>query len=441
MENIFKNLKQFLGIILLIILVLFYFGVFMPLKVELENALEDNFHNLVSISEINFENKLNRYIEGAESLSSRTMIKNELDRYVKGEISLEEVRNYSQAKYADGAEALHHANSAYRISDDRIISHWGEEQIEVINNFDFSEEKDIEIKIGKNDEYVIIKSKIINASSNKIGDDFVVFGLQKILEEINSDDIKHTILREHPSSIHKQIENNKIVEYRKLLNTNYWLRAEMSTNLLYENIQSISTKIILSVAAAIVIIGLIIIFSLKSTAEKVIVNLEKEIKEKTRLSETDSMLGIYNRTKLMDVLAKEIERADRYGNDLSLIMFDIDKFKEINDAYGHQLGDEVLKKIVSIVENDIRKTDILARYGGDEFTLVCPETAIEEVKQLANRIKNSVRDYKCQKGIDLSCSFGVAQFRNNKENLDTFIKRADDALYKAKEQGRNRVCD
>jgi diguanylate cyclase (GGDEF)-like protein len=153
------------------------------------------------------------------------------------------------------------------------------------------------------------------------------------------------------------------------------------------------------------------------------------------------MLGIYNRTKLMDVLAKEIERANRYGNDLSLIMFDIDKFKEINDAYGHQLGDEVLKKIVSIVENDIRKTDILARYGGDEFTLVCPETSLEEVKKLANRIKTSIRDYKCQKGIDLSCSFGVAQFRNNKENLDTFIKRADDALYKAKEQGRNRVCD
>ncbi|MFW6001217.1 MAG: GGDEF domain-containing protein [Halanaerobium sp.] len=413
----------------------------MPLKVELENALEDNFHNLVSISEINFENKLNRYIENAESLSSRTMIKNELDRYVEGEISLEEVRNYSQAKYADGAEALHHANSAYRISNDRIISYWGEEQIKVINNFDFSEEKDIEIKIGKNDEYVIIKSKIINASSNKIGDDFVVFDLQKILEEINSDDIKHTILRERPSSIHKQKENNKIVEYRKLLNTDYWLRAEMSTNLLYENIQSISTKIILSVAVAIVIIGLIIISSLKSTAEKVILNLEKEIKEKTRLSETDSMLGVYNRTKLMDVLAKEIERANRYGNDLSLIMFDIDKFKEINDTHGHQLGDEVLKKIVSIVENDIRKTDILARYGGDEFTLVCPETTLKEVKKLANRIKTSVRDYKCQEDIDLSCSFGVAQFRNNKENLDTFIKRADDALYKAKDQGRNRVCE
>ena len=209
----------------------------MPLKVELENALEDNFHNLVSISEINFENKLNRYIEGASSLSSRTMIKNELDDYVKGEIGIEEVKNYTQEKYADGAEALHYANSAYRISRDQIIAHWGEEKLELINNFNFNEEADIDIKISRDDEYVIVKSKIINDSSNKIGDDFVVFDLKTILTEINTNDIKHIILREHPSLIHKQIENNKIVEFRRLLNTDYWLRAEMATDLLYENIQ------------------------------------------------------------------------------------------------------------------------------------------------------------------------------------------------------------
>lgn len=441
MENVFKNLKQFLGIILLIILILFYFGVFMPLKTELENALEQNFHNLVSISEINFENKLNRYIEGASSLSSRTMIKNELDNYLQGESSLEELRNYTQAKYADGAEVLHHAYAAYRMSGDQVISHWGEVKLDFIKNFNFEEGTDIDLNFSRDNKYVIVKSKIKNDSGAGIGNDFVIFDLQTILAEINSNEIRHNILRNHPSQVHKQIENDKIVEYRRLLNTGYWLKAEMSTDLLYENIQSISTKIMVSVAISILVIGLIIILSLKSTAEKVIKNLEEEVEEKTKLSETDSMLGIFNRTKLMTVLADEIERANRYTNNLSLIIFDIDHFKKINDSFGHQLGDEILNRIVSIVKNNIRVTDTLARYGGDEFVITCPETSLESVEKLANRIKNAVNNYESQQGIELSCSFGIAQFRNNKENIDSFIKRADDALYRAKSQGRNRVCD
>lgn len=439
--NIFKNLKQFLGIILLIILLLFYFGVFMPLKTELENALEDNFHNLVSISEINFENKLNRYIEGVNGLSSRTMIKNALDTYFSGDISLEEVKNYTQAKYTDGAKVLDHAVAAYRISEDQIIADWGKDKIEIINNLNFIEETDVDLKISRDNNYVIVKSQIENDSGVKIGNDFIVFDLKTILAEINSSQIKYTILKEHPFSIKGQIENNKIVEFRRLLQTDYWLRGEMSTDLLYENIQSISKKIMLSVAVSILIIGLIIILSLKSTAEKVIKNLKKEVEKKTKLSETDSMLGIYNRTKLMTVLSNEIERANRYTNNLSLIIFDIDHFKIINDSFGHQIGDEILKRIVSIAKNNIRLTDTLARYGGDEFVIVCPETSLENVEKLATRIKNAVNNYKCQKGIELSCSFGIAQFRNNKENIDSFIKRADEALYRAKDQGKNKVSD
>ena len=439
--NIFKNLKQFLGIILLIILLLFYFGVFMPLKTELENALEDNFHNLVSISEINFENKLNRYIEGVNGLSSRTMIKNALDSYFSGDISLEEVKNYTQAKYTDGAKVLDHAVAAYRISKDQIIADWGKDKIEIINNLNFIEDADVDLKISRDNNYVIVKSQIENDSGVKIGNDFIVFDLKTILAEINSSEIKYTILKEHPFSIKGQIENNKIVEFRRLLQTDYWLRGEMSTDLLYENIQSISKKIMLSVAVSILIIGLIIILSLKSTAEKVIKNLKKEVEKKTKLSETDSMLGIYNRTKLMTVLSNEIERANRYTNNLSLIIFDIDHFKIINDSFGHQIGDEILKRIVSIAKNNIRLTDTLARYGGDEFVIVCPETSLENVEKMATRIKNAVNNYKCQQGIELSCSFGIAQFRNNKENIDSFIKRADEALYRAKDQGKNKVSD
>ncbi len=413
----------------------------MPLENELESALNENFQNLVSISEISFENKLSRYIEGASSLSSRTMIKNKLADYVMGEVSIEELKRYTQQKYADGAKTLEHAGSAYRISRDKIIAHWGAENLELINRLNFAKNGNIDLKISSDDKYVIIKSKILNSDEVEIGNDFVIFDMQKVLNEISSGDIDYSILRGNHSQLQRQIEDNKIIEIRKLLNTDYWLRAEMSTELLYENIRSISVDIMFSVAVSIIIIGIIIIMSLKSTAENIIKNLENEVEKKTKLSETDTMLGIYNRMKLMDVLSEEIERSNRYKNHLSLVVFDIDNFKEINDSFGHQIGDNVLKRVVSIVNNNIRKTDTLARYGGDEFIIVSPETSLEDVKKLANRIKNAVNNYESQQGIELSCSFGIAQFKNKKENIDSFIKRADDALYRAKNQGRNRVCD
>jgi diguanylate cyclase (GGDEF)-like protein len=159
------------------------------------------------------------------------------------------------------------------------------------------------------------------------------------------------------------------------------------------------------------------------------------------LSEVDVLTGIYNRRAFDNKLAEFLDIASRYGRHLSLIMFDIDKFKEINDTYGHEAGDSVLRELSKTVKTGLRKTDFFARYGGEEFMIISPETDISTAKELAERLREQIEihDFKIEKNI--TCSFGVTEFnRNNKNDYQSIVSRADTALYEAKRNGRNKVC-
>ncbi len=176
-------------------------------------------------------------------------------------------------------------------------------------------------------------------------------------------------------------------------------------------------------------------------------SLEKANKEIKLLSRIDSLTGCYNRGYLNELLPREITRALRYKRPLSLAMCDIDHFKKINDTYGHQCGDEVLKKLVLCISELIRAdTDWLARYGGEEFLIVLPETRLRNALGLAERLrkniaKNSIVTQKYK--ISITASFGVTGFNssNSTQNVtpEALLSMADKNLYTAKNQGRNKV--
>ncbi|MBZ0157762.1 MAG: diguanylate cyclase [Alphaproteobacteria bacterium] len=157
-----------------------------------------------------------------------------------------------------------------------------------------------------------------------------------------------------------------------------------------------------------------------------------------QLSSTDNLTQIYNRRAFNDLLAAELLRAQRYKTQLSLIMFDIDHFKRINDTFGHMTGDEVLKSLVRIVKGSIRSVDVFARWGGEEFMILAPETDEEATYGVAERLRREVEKHCFDTVGHLTASFGVATFRGE-DQADILVKRVDDALYRAKEGGRNRV--
>ena len=166
--------------------------------------------------------------------------------------------------------------------------------------------------------------------------------------------------------------------------------------------------------------------------------LEQKNAELKRYSITDQLTGLYNRRKIDVDLENECQRAMRYNKKLSVIMFDIDWFKKINDTYGHQAGDSVLKDLAILIKNNLRTIDIPGRWGGEEFMIICPETGMKEVQKLGIRICSLVANFQFSINTPVTISVGVTQF-SGQENSDNLIKRADDNLYKAKHKGKNTV--
>ena len=157
-----------------------------------------------------------------------------------------------------------------------------------------------------------------------------------------------------------------------------------------------------------------------------------------RQASTDALTGIYNRLKFSRLLALEISRASRYQSEMAIIMFDIDKFKDINDTYGHQAGDSVLIEIARVVNANIRSTDIFARWGGEEFMIIAPGLTLEQGVQFADMLRLRVAQTPFSIPQNVTASFGIAACRADDTEI-SLTNRADHALYQAKEKGRNRV--
>lgn len=154
---------------------------------------------------------------------------------------------------------------------------------------------------------------------------------------------------------------------------------------------------------------------------------------------TDPLTNIYNRLHFSHFLDSEIDRVQRYGGTFSVIFFDLDQFKIINDEYGHLVGDETLKEAATIVQKANRSADIFARYGGEEFIILTPATDISGATIHAERLRKDIAEHRFSEIGNLTCSFGVTEYQMDQDDVGSLFKRADTALYNAKNRGRNRV--
>jgi len=159
----------------------------------------------------------------------------------------------------------------------------------------------------------------------------------------------------------------------------------------------------------------------------------------TAMAITDGLTGITNRQELGRLLDKELARAARYASPLSLIMYDLDHFKRINDRFGHNAGDDVLKTLTLRVNQTLRDTDLHGRWGGEEFMVLLPETGLEAASKVAEKLRRTIADHRFAGIGSVTASFGVAQLAAG-EDARSLVQRVDEALYRAKALGRNRVA-
>lgn len=166
--------------------------------------------------------------------------------------------------------------------------------------------------------------------------------------------------------------------------------------------------------------------------------LEQKNEELRLLSTTDRLTGVYNRMKLEEQIKLEISRTERYQLEYAIVMLDVDYFKNVNDSFGHQVGDRVLKTFAVELQNNVRESDVVGRWGGEEFVISCSCANAQKASILAEKLRCVIESLDYGDGITCTASFGVSQYQPG-DSLESLISRADSALYKSKRLGRNQV--
>lgn len=192
-------------------------------------------------------------------------------------------------------------------------------------------------------------------------------------------------------------------------------------------------------------ITLVALFIFLFIVSLILTRYEKRLQE---MSITDPLTKLYNRLYMENIFETELHRAKRYQQVFSIIFVDIDHFKKVNDEFGHDVGDVVLIEIANILKSNSRALDTVARWGGEEFIILCPETDMKSAETLAQKLRQAVESHKMQHVVGnnepiivghKTCSFGVSQYTEEDNSVKHIIKRADNALYEAKNNGRNQV--
>jgi len=229
------------------------------------------------------------------------------------------------------------------------------------------------------------------------------------------------------------------------MNTNIFTRHKLFIYLLYISLCCFLTAIlnIIHTIYALKVEFTVAAFIIPSVAGVLFGAMLAHIKilseQLSKIAYTDSLTHIYNRLHFAHFLDAEMDKVKRYGGTFSIIFFDLDHFKMVNDNFGHLVGDEVLEKVTSIVSTANRSADIFARYGGEEFIILTPETNLSGALIHAERLRNDIEKTNFKTAGRVTSSFGVTEFIAESDTVDNLLDRVDKALYLAKDNGRNRV--
>lgn len=236
------------------------------------------------------------------------------------------------------------------------------------------------------------------------------------------------------NAIQKAIDSISDTQKQKILKK--WILIEYENRVDYGLIWKI-------LALSFIVLFVVFAWNRQIRAKNILLQkTQNKVKEKNRslqtLATTDRLTGINNRLKLDSILDKEVTRSRRYKNMFGISIMDIDNFKNVNDTYGHQVGDNILQEVAKVLKQCIRDTDYVGRWGGEEFLLICLEVDENALHVLIEKIKNRIKNHDFLHVEQITASFGVTSYKKD-DGVESILKRADDALYKAKEKGKNRV--
>ena len=261
-----------------------------------------------------------------------------------------------------------------------------------------------------------------------------LYTLSHQIEQFQIDELKINTTLKYKINIYLEVKKQN-EQFIKIVNKIIDSLSEKEKSSIFNNYQlilyhnNIDIYYILKFVIPLIILLSVFIFLNYRLRNEIKKREETEIKL-SNLANNDSLTGIYNRRKIEELCEAELKRSERYSNELSVIFFDVNDFKIINDKLGHHKGDEVLIKIASVISQNIRTTDYFGRWGGDEFLIVLPQTNLHKTEHLIKILENILTTINFDLKMDrkISCSFGLSQYEKN-DTLDSFLKRADESMY------------
>ncbi len=317
-----------------------------------------------------------------------------------------------------------------------------------LNNIKIGVLKDLKLsKLLKNDYPNITFEEIntINDGINKLNENKIFglidnfFTLSHSINQHKSNELKINNSLKYEISMRFQVEkeNEKFIQ---LINKSISILSQKEKNNIFNNYQLISYQenfdllyLIQFIVPLLIVLVILIFFNYRLKNE---VKVRKEIeKELSKFANKDSLTNIYNRRKIEELCENELKRSERYNSNLSLIFFDLNDFKLINDLSGHHQGDDVLIKIADTVSNNIRSTDYFGRWGGDEFLIVLPHTDLLQTEKIIRTLENRISEinFNLKENLRVSCSFGLCQYAPN-DTVDSLLKKADESMYSIKNE-------
>lgn len=436
--------------------------IYLPLKTELEKSLLDNFDRLSYISYASLQNSIDRGLEGARSMSSRTVIRDAILEYENGEMDIDELIAYTQSKYEDGAKALEHLIRAERLVDGTKIAEYlsGDFKDHSCTTEDrLTESSEISSALCLTDDhtYFAMISPILS-DGQVIGYDKLVFDLSNQIQMLSTDTIELKLMYQNEfeglSSAASTVQSDAVSSlfykegfyYQTFLmpDSAYFISKQSEASLL-EPVYRLSMQTLLAGIGVLFVFTIAVYILVIRYAKDDLVNLEdsrRSLKEAVTEASMDPLTKAGSRRVGEEFLKTVFESFRKGEPSPAILLFDIDNLKRINDTYGHSVGDRVIRSIAETVQTNIRSGDMLLRWGGDEFIGIFGGLSKESALPFAKKLLNAVSDRTVAidaETINPTISIGISYF--NEEDLDFIdaINRADRAMYQSKAGGRNRA--
>lgn len=440
MLELVRRTRILILVSILVLTVFIYFFIYSPMMAELENSIYLNISEISRSKYTSLENSIEGAVIGSVSLSSRSAIRDKIAEYENGNITLEELKSFTLPKYADGSSVLDNAVLAQRMALGQLIASYqvpGYNVSGLAGMEDYTHELYKQFIHSDGKLYIKIYSPIMQ-DGRELGVDIVLFDFTDKLESLNDDTYTVRILdpgefEDLKAGASILIRSNDFllltkdngIYFTEAIDGHYFL-VQADKKVIFSNANALSIRIAVSWMIVFVAILLTVYFYIIRYANKTMKSMEKSRDLFKDMAYTDKMTGLHSRVYLEIWKTNFRESHKKY----SLIMVDVDRFKQINDRFGHPAGDEVLRRIAQIFLTSIRKEDVIVRYGGDEYLLILSNADESRLSALMGRISaklSQIREF----SFPISVSYGISYLAPG-EDFDDALKLADKNMYTSK---------